>query len=366
MTGPVTADALGVGTLPVKITEDRRLLLIDQRKLPHAVEYVDATGLDAMAVAIKEMVVRGAPSIGVAAALGLAAHGLSLSRSDREAFSAGLASAQAALRSTRPTAVNLMWGLDRVMSECSRLLGLVPELPVEEVADRLFLFAEAIMQNHIEVNRKIGELGAGLIGQDQKVLTHCNAGSLAACGWGTALGVIRSAHLKGGRPSVFVDETRPRVQGARLTMWELEQDGIPATLVCDSMAGHLMSKKMVDLVVVGADRIALNGDTANKIGTYSLAVICHHHGVPFYIAAPVSTIDPELSTGDLIPIEHRAQTEVTEIDGLSLTTAGAKAFNPAFDVTPGSLITGIITEVGILRPDYRKSIAGALSAAEGT
>ena len=217
-----------------------------------------------------------------------------------------------------------------------------------------------MLQDHLNRNKKLSELGQSIVPQEARIITHCNAGSLAACGWGTALGVIRSAHINGLKPQVFVDETRPRNQGSKLTMWELTQDGIPATLICDNMSGYLMNKGEVDMVITGADRIAANGDSANKIGTYSLAVLAHHHGIPFYIAAPLSTVDACIETGEQIPIEFRNKDEVRNIEGKPVTVKDAEALNPAFDVTPNHLIKGIITEEGVLRPPFKQSIRDAL------
>lgn len=358
---------IGVGTMPVKIENDR-VMLIDQRYLPEKSEYFDATEFDAMCEAIKVMVVRGAPSIGVAAAYGLAYEADRLARSSksRNEFFKRLGESRKTLDATRPTAVNLIWATEHIYRTAERVFEQEPteEAALKSVGEKLKKFAFDIMEEHVRVNKTLSDFGAEVIGRNANVLTHCNAGSLAACGWGTALGVIRSSHLNGSGVKVFVDETRPRNQGAKLTMWELTEDGIPATLVCDSMSGHLMASKKVDVIITGADRIARNGDTANKIGTYNLAVLAHFHGVPFYIAAPLSTFDPNLDSGDGIPIEHRDEKEITAPDGTCVTVPGARAYNPAFDVTPAKLIAGIITEAGILRPDYRVSITKALATLE--
>lgn len=350
---------LDEGTMPVH-TDNGKIILIDQRKLPEKIEYFDATELDDMCFAIKDMVVRGAPSIGVAAALSMAAHLRKLTQSQSSPVSiATLGAVKEKLDETRPTAVNLKWATNEVYQFAQQLLK--QQVSNADFAEKVFAFAESMLQDHLERNRKLSEFGQMIVPQSAKIITHCNAGSLAACGWGTALGVIRSAHLKGLKPQVFVDETRPRNQGSKLTMWELTQDGIPATLICDNMSGYLMSKGQVDMVVTGADRIAANGDSANKIGTYSLAVLAKHHGIPFYIAAPLSTVDPNIETGAEIPIEFRNEDEVRTIEGISVTVKGAEALNPAFDVTPHNLIKGIITEEGVLEPPYSESIRNALA-----
>ncbi|MBS1999004.1 MAG: S-methyl-5-thioribose-1-phosphate isomerase [Cyanobacteria bacterium SZAS LIN-2] len=340
--------------------EGQRLLLVDQRLLPGSLEYFDATAFDDLCFGIKAMVVRGAPSIGVTAAFGLAleaARQANLSVGAAE-FMAAMQRSAKVLNATRPTAVNLRWGIERIMGVLERALK---ERSPQEAASLAFDDAQRILEEHIESNRAIGEYGNKLIPDPCRIMTHCNAGSLAACGWGTALGVIRSAHFAGKAISVFVDETRPRNQGANLTMYELTEDKIPATLVCDNMSGHIMLTKNIDCVVVGADRIALNGDTANKIGTYNLAVVANYHKVPFYIAAPISTFDATIADGSHIPIEERDEIEVVQQAGQTITVPGARAYNPAFDVTPSSLITAIITDRGVLRPPYTKSIAAALA-----
>jgi methylthioribose-1-phosphate isomerase len=349
---------LDEGTMPVH-TEDGKIILIDQRKLPEEIEYFDATDIDQMCFAISEMVVRGAPSIGVAAALSMASHLQKLAQSQTSALSVSiLDQVKEKLDATRPTAVNLKWATGVVHNFASLLLK--ENLTNKEFAQKVCHFAESMLLDHLNRNKKLSEFGQSVVPQSARIITHCNAGSLAACGWGTALGVIRSAHMNGLKPQVFVDETRPRNQGSKLTMWELTQDGIPATLICDNMSGYLMSKGEVDMVITGADRIAANGDAANKIGTYSLAVLAHHHKIPFYIAAPLSTFDASIECGEQIPIEFRHKDEVRNIEGHPLTVKGAEALNPAFDVTPNQLIKGIITEEGILMPPYKQSIKEAL------
>lgn len=350
------------GTMPMKI-EDGRILLIDQRKLPDAFEYFDATDLDAMCFAITDMVVRGAPSIGVAAALGMAAH-LKKLASTGEIESSVLQNTKDKLDATRPTAVNLKWATKKVFEYAGDLLK--RSVTGEKFGLQIFGFAENLLQDHLDRNRTLSEFGSALVPQGGRILTHCNAGSLAACGWGTALGVIRSAKLNGLAPSVFVDETRPRNQGSKLTMWELTQDNIPCTLISDSMSGFFMGKNEIDMVVTGADRIAANGDSANKIGTYGVAVLANYHKIPFYIAAPLSTIDPNIESGAQIPIEFRDTDELKTLEGKSITVSGAAALNPAFDVTPAALIKGIITEEGVLYPPFSTSIKEALERDKST
>lgn len=356
---------IGSGTMPVSVDDENRVVLIDQRALPQSLSYFDASKFEDMLYAIKHMVVRGAPSIGVAGAFGLAGYAVSITSEgkslSREDFLKQLEKARIEIQETRPTAVNLMWETDGIYNKARELVEAESELSPGQIAERLFESARQTMDEHVRKNRKLSEYGCDFIPKDPSILTHCNAGSLAACGWGTALGVIRSAKIRGYSPTVFVDETRPRSQGARLTMWELKEDGIPSKLICDSMAGYVMANKLIDLVIVGADRIAMNGDTANKIGTYNLAVLAKYHDIPFYVAAPLSTFDRNLEEGSGIPIEHRDLDEVINVNGASITVKDAEAFNPAFDVTPASLITAIFTEVGVLRPDFKDSIAKALA-----
>ncbi|HZQ86886.1 MAG TPA: S-methyl-5-thioribose-1-phosphate isomerase [Acidimicrobiales bacterium] len=300
--------------------------MVDQRRLPASLEFVEARTVDELCDAITGLAIRGAPALGVAGAMGVA-----LAVCTGEA----VADAAARLVATRPTAVNLAWGVQRALDAPDPLSA-----------------ALAIARDDAEGNRRIGAAGAALLPDGARVLTHCNAGSLATAGYGTALGVVRAAHEAGQRPSVWVDETRPVLQGARLTAWELEQLGIPYTVVADVAAGGLMAAGQVDCVVVGADRVAANGDVANKVGTYPLAVLAHHHGIPFYVAAPTSTIDEACPTGAAIPVEHRDPDEVAVIAGTRLTPAAARAHNPAFDITPAALVTALITEEGV-RPASR-------------
>ena len=295
--------------------------LIDQRRLPDELVLVEVHSIEKLCELIFALAIRGAPALGAAGAMGVAL--ASLQGRELE----GVASL---LKATRPTAVNLAWGVDRARAAAD---------PVAE--------AVRIAAHDVAVNQAIGAHGTAVVPDKSRVLTHCNTGSLACVGWGTALGVIRSSHEAGRRPSVWVDETRPVLQGARLTAWELQQLGIPATLVVDSMAGSLMAAGEVDLAIVGADRIAANGDVANKIGTYSLAVLARHHDIPFYVAAPTSTIDPATAAGSDIVVEQRPGTEVVEVGGVRLAPEGMAAQNWAFDVTPAELVTGYITEEGI-------------------
>jgi methylthioribose-1-phosphate isomerase len=298
-----------------------RVRLIDQRRLPAELAVIEATTVEQLCDAISTLAVRGAPALGAAGAMGVAlAHVQGRSRQ----------AARDQLVATRPTAVNLAWGAD---------LALAAEDPVAE--------AVRIAAEDVERNRRLGAFGAELVPVGGRVLTHCNAGGLACVGYGTAVGVIRAAHEQGRRPSVWVDETRPVLQGARLTAWELDRLGIPFVLVADVMAGSLMASGDVDLVVVGADRIAANGDVANKIGTYGLAVLAHHHGIPFYVAAPTSTIDPATPDGAAIEVEHRDPAEVLSLSGVTIAPAGARAENRAFDVTPAALVAGYVTEDGV-------------------
>lgn len=327
------------------IRADRgKIAFLDQRKLPLETTYVECHDWQSVASAIKEMVVRGAPAIGAAAAYGMALAAASLMHLDGELFQAGLAEAAHGLKATRPTAVNLSWAVERMLSVARTQAGREPR----QVADMLWEEAERIAAEDIAINKKIGDNGAKLLPQEVRALTHCNAGALATVGYGTALGVIRSAVAAGKRVIVLAGETRPYLQGARLTAWELMQDNIPVTLVADNMAGYLMQKGAVDAVLVGADRIAANGDVANKIGTYSLAVLARAHGLPFYVAAPLSTFDLTIASGDDIPIEERAAAELTEIAGVRIAPENVAVYNPAFDVTPAAYITAIITEAGVI------------------
>ena len=325
-----------------------RLELIDQRLLPSKVTFVRCRSAQEVAVAIRDMVVRGAPAIGCAAACGIALEASRIKELPPAAFASGMDEAFKVLAASRPTAVNLFWALDRMR----RAALASPDLPVAAVADRLLAEAQAILAEDLAANRAMGAHGAALVPEGARLLTHCNAGALATAGYGTAVGVIRAAHERGRLALVWVDETRPVMQGSRLTAWELAKEGIPHRLISDVAAGFVMQRGEVDLVVTGADRIAANGDTANKIGTYSVAVLARHHHIPFYVAAPYSTVDPSIPSGASIVIEERDAAEVRGVAGRQTAPAASPVFNPAFDVTPAELITAIITERGVVRPPY--------------
>ena len=332
---------------PVRWAGDR-LLLLDQTRLPREELTREFARWEDVAEAIRTLVVRGAPAIGVTAAFGVA---LAARQSRATTFDSLLADIETAIKglaATRPTAVNLFWALDRMRS--TLLAGRA--MSVDAIRSRLLAEAQAILDEDVAANRAMGDHGATLVPSGARVLTHCNAGALATAGYGTALGVVRSAHAQGKVALVWVDETRPVMQGSRLTAWECVRDGIPHRLVADVVAASLMGRGQVDLVVTGADRIAANGDTANKIGTYALAVLAHHHHVPFYVAAPFSTIDPTLASGAEIPIEERDPAEVRRVGATVTAPEASPVFNPAFDVTPSELIAAIITERGVFRAPY--------------
>jgi methylthioribose-1-phosphate isomerase len=333
---------------PVRWEHDR-LVLLDQRLLPgQELERVYGRWED-VADAIRTLAVRGAPAIGVAAAFGVV---LAARTSPATTFDAVVADVEVALKglaSTRPTAVNLFWALDRMRRTVATLRG----CSLAEVRARLMAEAQAILEEDLAANRALGDHGAALVPSKARILTHCNAGALATAGYGTALGVVRSAHAQGKLALLWVDETRPVMQGSRLTAWECVREGIPHRLIADVVAASLMARGQVDLVVTGADRIAANGDTANKIGTYALAVLARHHGVPFYIAAPFSTIDATLPSGGQIPIEERDALEVRRVAGHPTAPEASPVFNPAFDITPAPLISAIITERGVFRPPFQ-------------
>lgn len=336
--------------------EDGAVILLDQRKLPAEETYRVCESWEDVADSIQTMVVRGAPAIGVTAAYGVALAARDLAQGDpgdRDAFASGMEHALDALAKTRPTAVNLFWALDRM----KRLVASAGDASPSEVAERLATEATAIHEEDRQLCLSIGKHGAELVPDGARVLTHCNTGALATGGIGTALGVVRAAKESGKSVLVWADETRPWLQGARLTTWECQKDSIPVKLVPDSVAADLMRRGQVDVIIVGADRIASNGDTANKIGTYSVAVAAHHHGVPFYVAAPLTTIDRSLADGSQIPIEERDPSEVTQLAGVPIAPGGVEAFNPAFDVTPARLIKGIITDRGVARAPYPEAIA---------
>jgi len=328
-----------------------RLEMLDQRVLPSRTVYLPYDSAAAVAEGIRTMVVRGAPAIGCAAAYGIALEALRLKDRKAADFQAGLARAHQELAASRPTAVNLFWALARMREKEKALDGALPPATAAALLDE----AQAIAEEDVRLNRAMGGHGAVLLADGGRVLTHCNAGALATAGHGTALGVIRSAVASGKRIEVLVDETRPFLQGARLTAWELAQDGIRATLIADNAAGHLMSRNEVDAVIVGADRVAANGDVANKIGTYSVAVLAQRHGIPFYVACPLSTIDLAVASGADIPIEERGAEEVTGYGGVRWAPEGVAARNPVFDVTPAALVTALITEKGVIQaPDREK------------
>ncbi len=333
--------------------KDDAVVMIDQTRLPAEEVYRRYTDSSAVADAIKGMVIRGAPAIGVAAAMGIALGARGIIADTHEAFFIQLEKVCAIMAATRPTAVNLFWGIERMRKKARTM----ESAPLDAIREALKNEAIAIEQEDLELCRAIGRHGAELIPHGATVLTHCNAGGLATAGYGTALGVIRAAHEAGKQIQVFADETRPWLQGARLTTWELMKDNIPVTLISDNMAGFFMSKGEITCCVVGADRIAANGDTANKIGTYGVAVLAKEHGIPFYVAAPTSTLDLSLADGSLIPIEERPSTEVTHIRGIPVAPEGVKVRNPSFDVTPARYIAAIITEKGVIQGDYRKGLA---------
>lgn len=343
----------------IEWTTDNKSRMIDQTILPYEFKTVDITTAEEMYHAIKDMIVRGAPAIGIAGVHGvvLAAMELEKTINDKQQFLKELDKKAQYLKSSRPTAVNLMWGVDKQMEIANTTEG-----NIKDIVKALTTNGIKLENEDIEINKKMGDYGAEVVPKGATILTHCNAGALATVGYGTALGVIRSAYAKDPTIKVFADETRPRQQGARLTTWELTQDGIPTTLITDGMCSYFMSKGMIDMVVVGADRIAANGDTANKIGTYTVAIAAKYHNVPFYIAAPLSTIDISIKSGKEIPIEERSHEEVTHINGDWICAKDVNIINPGFDVTPNELITGIITEKGILKPDFKESILNAFKS----
>lgn len=333
---------------PVIEWKNDKVLMIDQRILPLREEFIEHSTYEEVAKSIKDMVIRGAPAIGVAAAMGIALGILHTGENVEENFE----KIAETISSTRPTAVNLFWAVERMKKLFARYKDNLPLLKQKMVEEAL-----TIDREDVEINKKIGQNGQVLLKSGQTVLTHCNAGALATAGYGTALGVIRAAVDSGKKIAVVADETRPYLQGARLTVWELQQDRIPVKLITDNMAGYLMSKGIIDAVIVGADRIAGNGDAANKIGTYSVAILADYHHIPFYVAAPVSTIDFSIETGKEIPIEERGKEEVTNFMNQPTARPETEVYNPAFDVTPHHLVTAIITEKKVLYPDYQAEIA---------
>ncbi len=352
------ASALRVETL--RWAADRGVLeMIDQRVLPARFDRLAYDSAAAVAEGIRSMVVRGAPAIGCAAAYGVALEAQRCRDLEPAAFYRALALGIAALGASRPTAVNLRWALEHMQAQLDALAGAAPAV----IAEGLLAAAHAVLAADVAANQAMGAHGEKLLADGMRVLTHCNAGALATAGHGTALGVIRSAVAAGKRLSVIADETRPFLQGARLTVWEMQQEGIPVTLITDNMAGHLMQQGEVDAVIVGADRIAANGDFANKIGTYMVAVLAHRHGIPFYVAAPLSTIDRRIADGHAIPIEERDAAEVRGFGSLQWAADEVPVRNPAFDVSPADLVTALITEVGVLRCPTREGIAALFAVA---
>ena len=348
--------------LPTIDWQDDAVVMIDQRKLPGSEIWVRCRTANDVAKAIKTMVIRGAPAIGVAAAMGIALGMRRSKATGTRAFATEFQKICNMMAATRPTAVNLFWAIERMQRvfAAAALAG----ASVDEIRDRLDIDARAIHDEDVASCRAIGRHGAALVPEGARILTHCNAGALATAGYGTALGVIRGAVEAGKRVTVMADETRPFLQGARLTAWELVRDGIETTVITDNMAGTMMRQGLVDLVVVGADRIAANGDVANKVGTYSVAVLAKEHGLPFYVAAPISTIDLDTPDGSGIPIEERHAREVTHVGSMRITPEGAKIRNPAFDVTPNAYVTAIITERGVCRAPYEDSLRKAAIGAD--
>lgn len=328
--------------------------VLDQRLLPMRTEFMVCRNADDMAIAIRDMVVRGAPAIGISAAFGVALGSQSFNAASGIAYRNHMEEVSRLLGSTRPTAVNLFWAIERMRALWKDQAG----TDSSAMTESLFREAQIIKDEDIRMNRKMGDHGQALLPESATVLTHCNAGALATGGFGTALGVIRAAVNAGKSIRVYADETRPYLQGARLTAYELVEDGIPTTLITDGMGASLMAKKKIDAVIVGADRVTANGDVANKIGTYALAVLARAHGIPFYVAAPFSTIDFSMASGSSIPIEERSSREITHIGpDVRIAPEGVSVYNPAFDVTPGELITAIITEKGVFRPEELRQMS---------
>jgi len=343
--------------IPTIQWEGMQIRMVDQRRIPSRIEWYVCRGYRDVIKAIQKMVIRGAPAIGVAAAMGLALGAYSIRDKSYDTFLKRLSKIAKEILLARPTAVNLRWALDRMMC----LVEKMPGSPVDEIKSALKKEAEKILAEDISINRAIGKLGQSLVPDGSTILTHCNAGSLATGGYGTALGVIRSAHEKGKRIEVIADETRPWFQGLRLTAFELMEEGIPVSVIVDSAAGLLMRQKRIDMVITGADRIAANGDVANKIGTYQVAVLAKANKIPFYVAAPLSTIDLTIRTGDMIPVEERGPEEISRFGKLEIGPPGVSIFNPAFDITPARYVSALITEKGIIRPPFRKQINKLMS-----
>ncbi len=342
--------------IPTIKWEDNYIYLIDQRKLPNRKEWFVCRTVQDVIAAIREMAIRGAPAIGVAAGMGLALGAQSIDTENYGIFRKRFLEMAEQMKSARPTAVNLKWAVERMI----KIVEGMHDGQVEEIKETIRKESQMILERDIEINHKIGQRGLALIPDTASILTHCNAGALATGGYGTALGVIRAASEAGKDIHVFVDETRPLLQGMRLTAFELREDNIPATVIVDSAAGYLMRKKRIDLVITGADRIASNGDMANKIGSYQLAVLAKENNIPFYVAAPFSSFDLDLENGDLIPIEEREPEEVLSFAGHLVGPEGVNAYNPAFDITPAQYISALITEKGVLTPPYRSGIKDLL------
>jgi methylthioribose-1-phosphate isomerase len=334
------------------IYKNKILSLLDQTKLPTQTVRIECQNYIEVANAIKDMIVRGAPAIGVSAAYGVVIGAYDLPSLDKDSFFKELSHICDYIKSTRPTAVNLFWAIDRIYKKAYQN----KDKTQEEISEIIEKEAVLMEDEDIKTNELIGKNGSALIHDNWTVLTHCNAGALATCALGTAIGIISTAYKERKNIKVFADETRPYLQGARLTAWELNNSGIPVTLICDNMAGHFMKTGDIDCVIVGADRIALNGDTANKIGTYSLSILANAHSIPFYVAAPISTIDFSLEDGNGIPIEERASSEITHIKGIQIAPAGINVRNPAFDITPSKNISAIVTEKGIIYPPFKENI----------
>jgi len=343
--------------IPTIQWEGMQIRMVDQRRIPSRIEWYVCRGYRDVIKAIQKMVIRGAPAIGVAAAMGLALGAYSIREKSYDTFLKRLSKIAKEILLARPTAVNLRWALDRMMC----LVEKMPGSPVDEIKSALKKEAEKILAEDISINRAIGKLGQSLVPDGSTILTHCNAGSLATGGYGTALGVIRSAHEKGKRIEVIADETRPWFQGLRLTAFELMEEGIPVSVIVDSAAGLLMRQKRIDMVITGADRIAANGDVANKIGTYQVAVLAKANKIPFYVAAPLSTIDLTIRTGDMIPVEERGPEEISRFGKLEIGPPGVSILNPAFDITPARYVSALITEKGIIRPPFQKQINKLMS-----
>lgn len=336
---------------------DGAVVMLDQRLLPREEKFNNYKTASEIAEAIRVMVIRGAPAIGCAAAFGVVLDARAAAPKGRDALRQAVREASDILATSRPTAVNLVWALERMSAHLDTIETDRPDASPKAIAEALLDEARRIVDEDIAANRKMGLYGAKLIPHKATILTHCNTGALATGGYGTALGVIRAAHEEGKRVRVLADETRPWLQGARLTSWELDRDGIDVTVITDSMAGELMRQGHIDAAIVGSDRIAANGDVANKIGTYTVAVLCRHHGIPFYVAAPLSTVDLSTPSGDTIPIEERPHEEVAIIGGTRFVPEGVPVRNIAFDITPAELVTAIITERGVARQPYESSLS---------